>query len=97
MSLFYFQVGFKSFLNISPTVTHGAPLAVPSKTASTSQSPPGTFFTLTFEENPLAEFVELPEEVLAGGLWYSNVLCGVIRGALEMVCNLMHRRLVLLR
>jgi len=40
---------------------------------------------LTLDENPLAEFVELPEEVLEGGLWFSNVLCGVIRGALEMV------------
>ena len=40
---------------------------------------------LTFEENPLAEFVELPEEALEGGLWYSNILCGVLKGALEMV------------
>ena len=38
-----------------------------------------------FEENPLAEFIELPEEALEGGLWYNNVLCGVLRGALEMV------------
>lgn len=45
----------------------------------------GSSFVLTLEENPLAEFVELPEEVLEGGLWFSNVLCGVIRGALEMV------------
>lgn len=37
------------------------------------------------DENPLAEFVELPEEALEGGLLFSNVLCGVIRGALEMV------------
>jgi hypothetical protein len=37
------------------------------------------------DENPLAEFVELPEEALEGGLWFSNVLCGVLRGALEMV------------
>ena len=40
-------------------------------------------FGLVFEENPLAEFTELPENCKA--LWYSNVLCGVIRGALEMV------------
>ena len=46
---------------------------------------PGSFFSLIFDENPLAEFVELPEDALQGGLWYSNVLCGVIRGALEMV------------
>jgi trafficking protein particle complex subunit 3 len=56
---------------------------------STSQQAtgPGSSFTLTLDENPLAEFVELPEEVLEGGLWFSNVLCGVIRGALEMVRN----------
>jgi trafficking protein particle complex subunit 3 len=40
-------------------------------------------FGLTFDENPLAEFAELPES--CSTLWYSNVLCGVIRGALEMV------------
>lgn len=73
---------------------------------------------LTLDENPLAEFVELPDSALpiAGtsstpltnptgtptqanqaqaqsqsqaqaqsGLWYSNILCGVLRGALEMV------------
>ena len=45
----------------------------------------GASFTLTLDENPLAEFVELPEEALEGGLWFSNVLCGVLRGALEMV------------
>ncbi len=33
----------------------------------------------------MADFVELPDEALEGGLWFSNVLCGVIRGALEMV------------
>jgi hypothetical protein len=45
-------------------------------------------FTLTLDENPLADFVELPDEALEGGLWFSNVLCGVIRGALEMVGRL---------
>ncbi|KZV97003.1 hypothetical protein EXIGLDRAFT_764758 [Exidia glandulosa HHB12029] len=43
------------------------------------------WFTLTLDENPLAEFVELPDDALEGGLWYSQVLCGVLRGALEMV------------
>ena len=32
-----------------------------------------------------SEFVELPEKAIKGGLHYSNILCGVIRGALEMV------------
>ncbi|KAH8107137.1 transport protein particle complex subunit [Cristinia sonorae] len=81
------KVGFKSFLNISPTVIHGAPPppASPVIGASPQSLLGGSSFTLTFDENPLAEFVELPEEVLEGGLWYSNVLCGVLRGALEMV------------
>lgn len=41
--------------------------------------------SLIFEENPLAEFVELPLEARQSGLWYSNVLAGVVRGCLEMV------------
>ncbi|PWN53543.1 TRAPP I complex [Violaceomyces palustris] len=45
----------------------------------------GQEFSLTFDENPLAEFVELPEDAREGGLWFSNVLAGVLRGALEMV------------
>jgi hypothetical protein len=78
------KVGFKSFLNITPAVTHTAP---PSRPGSTQQqgTAAGSSFVLTLEENPLAEFVELPEEALEGGLWFSNVLCGVIRGSLEMV------------
>ncbi|KAJ7063474.1 transport protein particle complex subunit [Mycena amicta] len=83
------KVGFKSFLNITPAVNHGPmqPPPSPGRPASTGpmQSSTGSSFTLTFDENPLAEFVELPEEALEGGLWFSNVLCGVIRGALEMV------------
>lgn len=39
-----------------------------------------------FEENPLADFVELPDDGKAQDeLWYSNILCGILRGALEMV------------
>jgi len=56
-----------------------------SRPDSTSSQPAGSWFTLVLDENPLAEFVELPDEALDGGLWFSNVLCGVIRGALEMV------------
>ena len=82
------QVGFKSFLNITPAVIHNAPVAgavSPTGTATPQPNSSGASFTLTFDENPLAEFVELPEEALEGGLWFSNVLCGVLRGALEMV------------
>jgi len=82
------KVGFKSFLNITPTITHGVVPPSPGRPESgqsLTQAGVGSTFTLTLDENPLAEFVELPEEVLEGGLWFSNVLCGVIRGALEMV------------
>jgi len=65
------KVGFKTFLNITPNVTNW--------TADFKE------FSLVLDENPLAEFVELPEAALEGGLWFSNILCGVLRGALEMV------------
>ncbi|EFR02896.1 trafficking protein particle complex subunit 3 [Nannizzia gypsea CBS 118893] len=66
------KVGFKVFLNITPTVTNW--------TSDNKQ------FSLVFEENPLADFVELPDDGRAQDeLWYSNILCGVLRGALEMV------------
>lgn len=42
-------------------------------------------FSLILDDNPLAEFVELPRDARSGGLWFSNVLTGVLRGALEMV------------
>ena len=69
-------------------MTHSAPVvsaASPTGTATPQPNASGASFTLTLDENPLAEFVELPEEALEGGLWFSNVLCGVLRGALEMV------------
>lgn len=102
------KVGFKMFLNITPTVifpdsniTPGS-IGVPDSNSSsnTSQALKGgpnnsavaagehdsvKEFVLQLSENPLAEFVELPEEALQGGLWYSNVLVGVLRGAFEML------------
>lgn len=69
--IYNYQVGFKMFLNITPTVTNW--------------SSDNKEFSLLFDENPLTDFVELPDEALEGGLWYSNVYCGVLRGALEMV------------
>ena len=67
----HLQVGFKMFLNITPVVAN--------------MSPDGKEFSLILEDNPLNEYVELPDDAIAGGLWYSNILCGVIRGALDMV------------
>ncbi|KAL0634871.1 transport protein particle 22 kDa subunit [Maublancomyces gigas] len=66
------KIGFKVFLNITPTVTNW--------------TTDGKQFSLIFEENPLADFVELPDDGRAQNeLWYSNLLCGVLRGSLEMV------------
>jgi len=82
------KVGFKTFLNIVPSITHfSAPIpasAVPPQSFA-PPTPSLSSFILAFDENPLTEFVELPEEALDGGLWFSNVLCGVLRGCLEMV------------
>lgn len=65
-------MGFKIFLNITPTITNW--------TSDNRQ------FSLVFDENPLADFVELPDDGRAQDeLWFSNILCGVLRGALEMV------------
>ena len=49
----------------------------------TKWSEDGTECSLILDENPLATFVELPAS--HSGLYFSNILCGVIRGALEMV------------
>lgn len=66
------KVGFKIFMNIVPIVTNW--------------SQDNKAFSLVFEESPLADFVELPDDGRAQDeLWYSNILCGVIRGSLEMV------------
>jgi hypothetical protein len=56
-------------LGITPTVTN--------------VSPDGKEFSLILEDNPLSEFVELPED--GKNLYYCNIICGILRGALEMV------------
>jgi hypothetical protein len=71
------RVAFRMFLGVSAAVG-----VVP--TADRRE------FSVVFDENPLAEFVELPPPDVglgsgAGRLHYSNVLCGVVRGALEML------------
>lgn len=40
-------------------------------------------FCLTFQDNILNDFVELPEKY--HDLWYSNLICGVLRGAFEAI------------
>ncbi|KIY36012.1 trafficking protein particle complex subunit 3 [Cryptococcus gattii E566] len=74
------KVAFRSFLAITPTVSFPPPTQQPTNNLGQSSD-----FILTFDENPLAEFAELPPDAREGGLWFSNVLCGVIRGVLEMI------------
>lgn len=66
------QVGFKSFLGVVPTIANW--------------NAKGDEFSLILDQNPLTDFVELPED--HPNLLYSNVICGVVRGALEMVKGL---------
>uniref|UniRef100_A0A0D9WY87 Trafficking protein particle complex subunit n=2 Tax=BOP clade TaxID=359160 RepID=A0A0D9WY87_9ORYZ len=63
------KLGFKMFLGVTATVTNW--------------DAEGTSCSFVLEDNPLVDFVELPD--ICQGLQYCNVLSGVIRGALEMV------------
>lgn len=63
------KIGFKLFLGVTPAVTNW--------------DAKSTECSLVLDDNPLAEFVELPSS--CSGLSYSNILCGVIRGAMEQV------------
>lgn len=71
------KVGLRMFLNCSASATNW--------------NADSTECSLILDDNLLIDFVELPEGCQA--LKYCNILCGVIRGALEMVnisveCNL---------
>ena len=44
----------------------------------------GQTCSLILRDNPLSDFVVLPPQI-RNELWYSNVLVGIIRGALEMI------------
>lgn len=68
-STFSKQVGLKMFLGVTASVTNW--------------DADGTSCSLVLEDNPLVDFVELPDT--CQGLYYCNILSGVIRGALEMV------------
>lgn len=63
------QQAFRIYLNVQPAITNWS---------SSSDE-----FSLIFENNPFIDFVELPPEF--SNLRYSAIICGCIRGALEMV------------
>lgn len=64
------KIAFKMYLNVQPAVTNF--------------SNDNKSFNLVFDLNPLLEFVELPNDAV-NKLWYSNVLCGILKSCLEMV------------
>lgn len=70
--MLYEQVGFKMFLGVTASVSNW--------------DPEGTTCSIILEDNPLVDFVELPDT--CQGLYYCNILSGVVRGALEMVSHL---------
>ena len=51
---------------------------------SWDQNGQGQSCSLILRDNPLSDFVVLPPQI-RNELWYSNVLTGIIRGALEMI------------
>ena len=51
-------------------------------------------FSLILDQNPLVDFVELPEN--HPNLLYSNIICGVVRGALEMVTSYRICRMIII-
>lgn len=61
-------MGFKMFLGIDSKMNY---------------SKDGETFSILFNENPLDNYVSIPEKLK--GINYSQVICGVIRGALESV------------
>jgi hypothetical protein len=63
------KVAFKMFLGISPEIT--------------LWNKENNSFSLVLTENPLIDFVELPPQYQ--DLQYCIILCGIIKGALEMV------------
>lgn len=65
------QTAFKMYLGVSTTISNWS-------TANDE-------FSILIDSNPLTDFVELPDNLT--NLKYCNMLCGVIRGALEMVSS----------
>jgi hypothetical protein len=63
------KVAFKMFLGITTEVANW--------------SSDGNAFSIILNDNPIVDFVELPPQYQ--DIQYCNVLCGVIRGALEMI------------
>ena len=63
------KVGFRMFLGVQANIVNW--------------NDDDTAFSIQIGDNPITSFVELP--IKYKDLKYSNIICGIIRGALEMV------------
>lgn len=63
------QNAFRMYLGVNPNISNWSAAA--------------DEFSFIFDSNPLTELVEIPDDLK--GLRYCNIICGVLRGALEMV------------
>jgi len=63
------QSAFRMYLGVQPNVANW--------------SPAGDEFSFILDSNPLTDLVELPDDLKS--LRYCNLICGAIRGSLEMV------------
>lgn len=99
-ALYIAKVGFKMFLGVeanvieADTTTTGGANAEPDDTNNDTANvidnghnlkDSSTKMILELKDNPLNDFVELPDNFIKSKLKYANILCGVIRGALEMI------------
>ena len=57
---------------------------------SLDDSKKGCKFTLAFDDNPLIDFLQLPEKL--SELQYSNIICGAITGALSLVLYFLFKK-----
>jgi len=74
-------VNFKETANVIAKVAFKMFLGIAADVGSWRED--GKQFSLTFKGNPMFDFVELPSSM--ADLQYGNMLCGVIRGALQMI------------
>ena len=73
----------KKFEHVADKVVEGFTLFFGVQAKIDSKNKSDQQFVIQFKENPLSKHVVLPEKLKK--LHYSNILCGIIRGALEAV------------
>lgn len=73
----------KKFEHVADKVVEGFMLFFGVQAKVDSKTRSDQLFVVQFSDNPLTKHVFLPDKLK--NLHYSNILCGIIRGALEAV------------